>query len=170
MSPKRRMWLLTVAFLFALLAFAMLISGVQGEELHQETKVEFISPDKIVTGTPSDLSFHIVDEKVLDDFILNIQITHPEYEALLLDADFYIDEGEATVTFNFQDTASYVIEATLKDESGATISPKESFAVTTEHHIAPRVAQLKGWLLLMGTLIFGILVGMGSTRLKNISK
>ncbi len=172
MSPKIRMWLLTLAFISALLAFALLISGLEMDDSRREAKVIFTHPHEIIAGTPVTLTFTAVDkaERAIDESLIGIRITQPEYEALILKGDFYTVDGVAMVTFNFQDTGSYVIETSMEDETGVPISTVENFVVHSESSGSPKTAQLKGWLLLMGTLILGILVGMSSTRIKNLSK
>ncbi|MFQ5815853.1 MAG: hypothetical protein ACE5G7_05090, partial [Candidatus Hydrothermarchaeaceae archaeon] len=79
-------------------------------------------------------------------------------------------DGVAMVTFNFQDSGTYVIEAILKDKTGTPISTVENFTIHSKSAGASKTAQLKGWLLLMGVLILGIMVGMGSTRARNVTE
>ncbi len=170
MSPKLRMWLLTLAFISALLTFTLLISGLEMDDSRREAKVIFTQPDEIIAGTPVTLTFTAVDDggEALGGDLINLQITQPEYEALVLKGDLYTIDEVATVTFNFQDTGSYVIETSIKDEDGAPISQVEKFVVHPEPPVVPRTAQLKGWLLLMGALVFGILAGNWSMRTKNL--
>ncbi len=171
MSPKLRMWLLTLAFLSALLAFTLLINGVPAEgDLRQGSRVVFTPPEEINAGAPATLTFQALDEdgELMDGFLIGVQVTQPEYDAGVFKGDFYTIEGVAMVTYNFQDSGEYIIEATLKDETGIPLSTVENFLVYPKSPGAPKIAQLKGWLLLMGVLLFGVLVGVGSTRARNV--
>lgn len=172
MSPQHRMWLLALAFLFALLGFAMLVSGSLGEvHSRQATRVVLVQPEEITPGSPAVLTFLAIDEtgKPVGEAVISVEITLPEYEFVALRSDFYAVDSKAVVAYNFQESGPHIVEASLKDKEGVRISPAERFVVNPEHAHAVMMAKLKGWGLLMGALLAGLLLGVGSAK-RNVIK
>lgn len=162
MSPTLRMWLLTIAFLSALLAFALLASGMPEEgSLDHGARVTFVPPEEITPGSPAPLSFMATSEQgePLGDVIITVEITLPEYGVKSLSGDFYAIDGRTVITYNFQESGPHIVEAYLKDIEGVRISPTQSFIVNSKSAVALVEARLKGWLLLMGVLVLGLIVG-----------
>lgn len=172
MSPQRKMWLLALAFLFALLAFTVLVLGSPGAvDSMLATKVLLVQPEEIIPGSPAILTFLAVDEtgKPVEEAVISVEITNPEYEFVALRSDFYAVDGKAVVAYNFQESGPHIVEASLKNKEGIRISPAERFVVIAEPAHTAMEAKLKGWGLLMGALLVGLLLGAGSAK-RNVIK